>query len=375
MHGSAGTTVHFAPRGTPFRRTLWPDSTPVLSAAALAGVPGFIHAIFGEKALRRIAGTTLLDLDLIADPDAFMPHALLADFTDAVERQTGERDFGAMIAPHLSVRDYGVYGRYILGSPTLSGAVKRAIEAARFHSSTDGLTFTRSGDVAHISYRSAARGLEGYSHIASGSVGVILSICRSYLSPSWRPLRVELDVPRPPSPRVFEEAFGCPVRFDASAPAVCLDVQALAARRTPPSLARAVTLQDVAAARIELASPSLPAVVMEQIRIQLMAGPVSLERTAEALDMSTRTLQRELNRSGMTFRALTNLLRLLRAKSLLAGTTASVTEIAFDLGYSSQQHFARAFRTATGRSPREFRSARAGRASVKVHGEDAERDR
>lgn len=117
-----------------------------------------------------------------------------------------------------------------------------------------------------------------------------------------------------------------------------------------------MTLQDVAAARAELTSPSLHAVVTEQIRLQLMTGTISIEGAAEALQMSVRTLQRELSRAGTTFRVLTNIVRLRRAKALLAETTASVTEIALELGYSSSPHFARAFRNATGRSPSEFRA-------------------
>lgn len=90
------------------------------------------------------------------------------------------------------------------------------------------------GEVVRISYRSAARGMEGYAHIASGSVGVMPSICRCYLPRSWRPSHIELDIPKPPWARVFEEAFGCPVRFGAAAPAICLNVRHIAASRTPP---------------------------------------------------------------------------------------------------------------------------------------------
>jgi AraC family transcriptional regulator len=50
-------------------------------------------------------------------------------------------------------------------------------------------------------------------------------------------------------------------------------------------------------------------------------------------------------------------LRIERAKSLLATTDASVTEIATRVGYSSSSHFSKAFRQLTGLTPRAFRSA------------------
>ena len=95
--------------------------------------------------------------------------------------------------------------------------------------------------------------------------------------------------------------------------------------------------------------------VAAHVWTQVLTGAVSIESTAKALEISVRSLQRILNREGTDFRALTNAIRARRASELLAGTDASVTEIAFALGYSSAAHFARAFRNAADLSPREFR--------------------
>jgi AraC-like DNA-binding protein len=59
---------------------------------------------------------------------------------------------------------------------------------------------------------------------------------------------------------------------------------------------------------------------------------------------------------GADFRTLANALRARRTGELLAGTGASITEIAAELGYSAPANFARAFRKATGAAPQEFRS-------------------
>jgi AraC-like DNA-binding protein len=50
-------------------------------------------------------------------------------------------------------------------------------------------------------------------------------------------------------------------------------------------------------------------------------------------------------------------LRIERAKSLLATTDLSITEIATRVGYSSSSHFTKAFRQSTGLTPRAFRAA------------------
>ncbi|MFO1142146.1 MAG: helix-turn-helix domain-containing protein [Amaricoccus sp.] len=82
---------------------------------------------------------------------------------------------------------------------------------------------------------------------------------------------------------------------------------------------------------------------------------MSLDGTARALDVSRRSLQRALSREGTDFRSIANAIRARRAAELLRGTSASVTTIAAELGYSTPANFARAFRNATGLPPEAFR--------------------
>lgn len=104
-----------------------------------------------------------------------------------------------------------------------------------------------------------------------------------------------------------------------------------------------------------MASASLKKVVAKYIWSQILGGKVSIERTARFLDMSVRSLQRSLSREGTDFRTLVNEARSRKAAELLIYADASIGGIARSLGYSTPTHFARAFRKATGVSPRAFR--------------------
>ena len=66
---------------------------------------------------------------------------------------------------------------------------------------------------------------------------------------------------------------------------------------------------------------------------------------------------REMNAAGTGFRDLSNFLRASRAKELLRTDGMSVTSVGMELGYSSPANFARAFRAATGMTPRDYRAA------------------
>jgi hypothetical protein len=169
-------TNHFAPR---LPRAF--DASrryPVISATALAGVPDFVVSTYSERTLERAVRDIMLDPHLLTDPDCFIPHAVMARLADAIERTTREPDFGLALAPHLSVRNYGCWGDYVLGADTLGGSIARGVRGARFHASGDVFACNVLAGVARISYASAAKGRDGYAHVACGIIGILLSICR-----------------------------------------------------------------------------------------------------------------------------------------------------------------------------------------------------
>lgn len=84
-------------------------------------------------------------------------------------------------------------------------------------------------------------------------------------------------------------------------------------------------------------------------------GPPSQIELADALNLSTRTLDRYLRKEGASFRELSREARMARARESLADPQLSVTEIALELGYTDASNFARAFRRDNGVSPGEWR--------------------
>ena len=199
------------------------------------------------------------------------------------------------------------------------------------------------GDEVRYSYVFALAGRTGYGKTAYAAAGVLLSLFRAYLPPSWRPLRVELDTDRPSQAGLFEDVFQCPVLFNAPAVTVVTERHHLSAspRRAASPI---VTIEDVARDRRGGAPRELLDIVVEQIRAQVLTGSVSIDSAARSIDTSVRTLQRELNRAGTDFRSLAGAARAQRAIELLRATSGSVTRVSAELGYSSPANFARAFR-------------------------------
>jgi AraC-like DNA-binding protein len=89
-------------------------------------------------------------------------------------------------------------------------------------------------------------------------------------------------------------------------------------------------------------------------------GTVSLEKAAEHLGTSPRTLQRRLNQRGICFWALVDQSRFEIARSLLRDTDLKIQDIGSKLGYSTAGGFSRAFTRWAGCSPSVFRTTLAG---------------
>ena len=89
-----------------------------------------------------------------------------------------------------------------------------------------------------------------------------------------------------------------------------------------------------------------------------LGDQVRFEDLAAEIGLAPRSLARRFeDETGMTWRAALRRMRILRAIEELAAGDASVTKIAFTVGYTSLSAFNAAFRQLTGRSPTEYRAS------------------
>jgi AraC-like DNA-binding protein len=93
-----------------------------------------------------------------------------------------------------------------------------------------------------------------------------------------------------------------------------------------------------------------------QVRNVLDKPNPTLDKVAQRLNMSRRTLQRRLDESGLSFREVLRQERHELALTLLESPDQSIGDIAYKLGFANQSAFSRAFRQVLGYSPREYRS-------------------
>ena len=139
----------------------------------------------------------------------------------------------------------------------------------------------------------------------------------------------------------FFESFGftLPVRtFEERAPAL--------AWLRPDDAARLDG--ELAARRSQVAAPELRRV--RQVLAQHHDAGMDLERCAQLLGLSARTLQRQLGEASTSFRTELSRARVEAAKILLQAADCKLAAVALEVGFASSQGFAAASR-ADGRQP------------------------
>ena len=158
--------------------------------------------------------------------------------------------------------------------------------------------------------------------------------------------------PPPPHHASYALMFPGPVHFNAAATGIGFDA---------PYLELALR-RDEAALRTMLRR-ALPLTVLQYRRDRLLVQRVrellSVQQTADtlasALNMSTRTLHRQLKEEGTSLQELKDQVRRDRAIELLTRTNRSVKQIALAVAFRNEKSFTRAFGQWTGSSPIEYR--------------------
>ena len=330
-------------------------AVPVITARALAGMPELIERECGSRALQVTLQECGLPLELLDEPRFFIPQQSLKKFVAAGSRRLGERDLGLVAAPILSVRDYGIWGDYVLAGATLGDALRRTQAALCYHSTHDRVEVISQKDDLMFSYRFAASHGPDYDNIAFIALAVMLSIVRGYLGVQWTPRFAELNIKPRGSTSDIEQTFGCETRLGAREVAFPIPAEALSRSRLRTPVLEP-TIADIRQERLGLPPQELVTVVAEIVRVQLTHGPPNLDQAARVLDCGPRTLQRRLERRGLGFREIANKVKVERAKALLWEADLSVSRVAAELSYSSVANFGRAFSRETDMTPTQYRN-------------------
>jgi AraC-like DNA-binding protein len=193
----------------------------------------------------------------------------------------------------------------------------------------------------------------------------VLSTARVGTGTRISPVRVEFVQPRA-HVKTIERHFGCPVV--CGTPRNAIIFRATDANR--PFVTRNAELLGILAPQFdeELKEENGDENFIERVRIaiqqRLTGRRPTIEDIADALHISSRTLQRRLQDDGSSFQRVLEEARHQLARHYLNNSVLELNEAAYLLGYEDGNSFVRAFRTWEGVPPARWREQQRARAAL-----------
>ena len=253
---------------------------------------------------------------------------------------------------------YGMLARASITSPNLGIALKRWCRHHALLTDDIGLQVSTSGDSAAITIEEKSPG----NFSKAGEFGLVHVLRNIHGVACWYvDSRIPLQGARfpfgaPPHADAYPVLFQGPLQFNAAQAEIRFDARylALSLRRDEKALQ-------------QMLQHALPLTVLQYRRDRLLVQQVrqalgnpamashNAETLASTLNLSPRSLHRQLQEEGASLQRLKDEVRFERAKDLLLRTSRPIKQVAAASGFRNDKSFTRAFHEWAGVPPGEFR--------------------
>ncbi len=289
---------------------------------------------------------------------------------DAAASTLGDETIGLRVAERVPVCALGTLDYAFAASSGLRDALRRLMAFYPLLSERVTVVLIEEPTRTVVAFRRKA-GVTQSRHWVELTLGMVFMRIRHALGESAMLDEVRFCHEPPARMDDHERFFQAKVLFSQEDDALVVprSIQDTPFRTAAPSLARVLDGELAASLRERLGPLGGDDPFVGRVRMTIAAalesGESSIELVAARLQLSSRTLQRLLQRRGTSHSAIVDELRRERAIYLVTNERLTGNEVAKRLGFSEPGAFFRAFRRWTGTSPvafrREHRSAEAAR--------------
>jgi AraC-like DNA-binding protein len=311
---------------------------------------------FGRDA-RGIVERHGMEARVLTDPESLIAPQQLADTLEYCSTLFDDPLFGLHIATMQDPEVFGCVTALCRSAPTMRVGIRCLIDYLPVvHAPDCEVVLIEGRETAELAWLvNADMGVNDQAHYQAAMLNV--KLLQSIGGPGFKPSGVGLSAEaRSSDMPELEKLLGCKVTPRSRHNSVMFPVHAL--DQPVPSANRLLYrllggyLEKVKAAH----SQSIIDRVDSYIRGSLASGNCTIERCADKIGTSVRTLQAKLAAEGARFSELVEAQRSAVAKAHLSQQQLSLDEIADRLGYGEQTSFGRAFKRWTGMTPQQYRA-------------------
>lgn len=326
---------------------------PFVRSATLAKYSSIARGL-GIDPVRMVSHVGL-DQSCLLKPDLRVPEASLAKVLEASAKSSACSSLGLLVGESWRLSDFGVLSLLLQHQPTLRQAL---FELKRYrHLLSDPVVV----DVTEYPRATVVQLalVTGRPHPGSQqlelAIGALLSLCRFHLGAHWKPQQVHLSHAAPASLQVHRRVLGAALEFGSEFDGIVLNKGEID-RVNPasdPHMARYA--QDYIDMQPRNAGRGIAHEVVCAVHMLLPRGRSNIEQVGQSLNLSPRTLQRQLDQVGQSFQAIVNEVRREQAIRYLEGQAHSMTQIAPLLGFAETSAFSRWFSQQFGVPPSRWK--------------------
>jgi AraC-like DNA-binding protein len=297
-----------------------------------------------------------LTAEQLRDPDARIPLSTVARLWRSVSERLPDPALGLHLGATARARELGLVGYTLVFSRTVGAALRRFARYSRIMSDALVVHLDATPEATWVRL-DVQPALRAFRPAADARLAALISVLRQISGSRLAPLTVQFPYRQPAEVSAYQDFFRAPLEFGAPSTACLLGADDLARPVITSDESLAGYLEQLADQ--VLGTLGAERTVGDQVRRvlwrELSEGAPNLARTARALGLGARTLQRRLRAEHTTFGAVLARLRREMAQPLLRDGDLAVSEVAFLVGYEDVGAFQRAFRKWFGLSPRAFR--------------------
>ena len=299
-----------------------------------------------------------IDASLRLDISARVSAQQMDDLVWHARQQSDDDAFAFKLAAHLHPSYLGPLGYAWMTSSTLRKAFQRlSRHAALVYDELRVLREDRDGEF-RVAIESSETGLHDPALREHDKMAIAVKLCRLAFGESFSPTRVCFRYPATGSTAAYFNFFRCDITFDARVTELVMPVE-VADKQLPGFNPQLVHTFDELIIDY-LRQRDLADIVGRTrgaIYEELPSGEVSLKKTAEMLNMSSRSLARKLEDEGKSFNGILTEVRRELAEKYIRDPSLTLTEITFLLGFSEASSFSRAYKGWTGSAPSTHRES------------------
>jgi AraC-like DNA-binding protein len=314
---------------------------PFIHAARQIGCP--VNKLLHASKLPQLTG----------DPNTIIPEIPGWQFVQAVARTENLDNFGLLTGSLTRHTDLEGVGTLLSGCLNLHDLLKRLCQIGPMFSNVNHYVLEEDGDVVWFGQR-GARLLAEYTQVELFEVLGLIQLVQVAAGPTWRPPQIRFSFKYYKPALDAEELNPSQIVFSQAYPAIAVPRYLLTLDLTGLKKASAIGSADtdIAFSMADSFVDSLRSAILPYLGDRVP----DINLAANISGMHVRTLQRRLAQYDISYSAIVDQVRLLKANSLLEDTSLKLLDITLMLGYSEPATFTRAFRRWSGSTPSEYRA-------------------